>query len=75
MKSYNKKQNIFLNKILTTFITLEKTRIANFLANNLDILAINLAKELAYIGLPLVYIAAITGVSINDLNKLKKVIH
>lgn len=57
------------NNFITSLITAEKTRISNFLANNPEILAMNLAEEMVYVGLPIVYVAAITGVPIDELNK------
>lgn len=75
MKTYNKEKNIFLDTFLTIFIKAEKTKIANFLANNPDVLVINLAKEMLCVGLPVIYVAAITEVPIEELNKLKQVIH
>lgn len=75
MKTYNKEKNIFLDTFLTIFIKAEKTKIANFLANNPDVLVINLAKEMLCVGLAVIYVAAITEVPIEELNKLKQVIH
>lgn len=73
---YNGEQkNTFLDKFLTKFITVEKTRIVNFLANNPEVLAFNLATEMICVGLPIVYVAAITGVPIDELNKLQQVRH
>lgn len=72
MVNYKEEQ---INNFLTSFITAERTRIYNFLANNLDVLAINLAEEMVYVGLPVVYVAAITGVPINELNKSQQVRH
>lgn len=76
MNNYNEEEkNNFLNKFLTNFINVEKTRIANFLANNPDVLAISLAEEMIYVGLPVVYVAVITEVSLDELNKLQQVRH
>ena len=57
--TYNQEKR---NNFLTSFILAEQKRICNFLANNPDVLAINLAEKMVYVGLPVVYVAAITGV-------------
>ena len=63
------------NNFLINFIRKEKIKISNFLANNPEVLAINLAEEMLCFGLPAVYVAAITGVSIYGLNKLQTIMH
>lgn len=76
MNNYNEEvKNNFLNNFLTKFITAEQTRIANFLANNPDVLAVNLAEEMVYVGLPVTYVAAITKIPLDELNKLQQVRH
>jgi len=72
MTNYSQKK---VNNFLTRVITAERIRIANFLANNPEILAINLAEEMLYVGLPVIYVAAITGVPINELDRLQQVRH
>ena len=72
MTTYNKEQR---NNFLTNFIMAEQKRICKFLANNPDILAINLAEKMVYFGLPVMYIAAITGVPLDQLNKLQQIRH
>lgn len=72
MTHYSQKE---INNFLTSVITAERTRISNFLANNPEILAINLAEEMVYVGLPVVYVAAITDVPIYELDRLQQVRH
>lgn len=68
-------KNNFLDNFLIKFIKAEQTKIANFLANNPDVLAVNLAEEMLYVGLPVLYVAAITGISPDELNKLQQIKH
>jgi hypothetical protein len=62
-------------KLVKSVIEAEKQKIANFLAENPEIVASDLAEDMVFIGLPVFYVSFITGVSIEEINRLKNVRH
>ena len=62
-------------KLVNSMVRSEKERIANFLADNPEIIARDLAENMLFIGLPVFYVSLITGVSIEEINRLKNVRH
>ncbi len=68
--NYSEKTNF-----IKSMIEVEKDKITTFLAENPEILASSLAEEMVFIGLPVFYVSLITGVSIEEINRLKDVRH
>jgi hypothetical protein len=62
-------------KLVKSMVRLEKEKIANFLAENPEIIASDLAGDMVFIGLPAFYVSLITGVSVEEINRLKNVRH
>ncbi len=62
-------------KLVKSMVRLEKEKIANFLAENPEIIASDLTENMVLVGLPDVYVSLITGVSVEEINGLKKVKH
>lgn len=62
-------------KLIKSVIKIEKAKIAIFLANNPEIVTSYLIEEMVFIGLPVFYVSLITGVSIEEINRLKDVRH
>lgn len=62
-------------KLIKSVIEAEKEKITTFLAENPEILSSCLAEEMVFIGLPVFYVSLITGVSIEEINRLKDVRH
>ena len=68
--NYAEKTNFIKN-----MIEVEKEKITAFLAENPEILASSLAEEMVFIGLPVFYVSLITGVSIEEINRLQNIRH
>jgi hypothetical protein len=62
-------------KLVKAVIDAEKEKISNFLAENPEIIASDLAEDMVFIGLPGFYVSLITGVSIEEINRIKNVRH
>ncbi len=62
-------------KLLKSMLRSEKEKITNFLVENPEIVASDLAEGMVFIGLPEVYVSLITGVSIEEINRIKNVRH
>lgn len=62
-------------KIVKSVIEAEKEKIADFLNENPEIVASDLVEDMIFIGLPIFYVSLIAGVSIEEINRLKKVRH
>lgn len=60
---------------IKSIIEVEKEKITIFLAENPEILASSLAEQMVFIWLPVFYVSLITGVSIEEINKLQNVRH
>ncbi len=60
---------------LKFMIETEKTRITNFLTTNPEIMASALVEEMISMWLPVRYISLVTGVSIEEIDRLRNVRH
>jgi hypothetical protein len=60
---------------LKFMIEIEKARITNFLTNNPEIMASALVEQMISMGLLVAYVSLITGVSIEEINRLKNIRH
>ena len=62
-------------QLVTSIVKAEKEKITRFLAENIEISAADLAKEMVFIGVPVFYVALVTGIPAEEINRLKNVIH
>ena len=62
-------------KLVKSMVRSEKEKISNFLAENPEIVASDLAGDMVFVGLPAFYVSLITGVSVEEINRLKNVRH
>jgi hypothetical protein len=60
---------------LKFMIETEKARITNFLTTNPEIMASALVEEMISVGLPVGYVSLVTGVSIEEIDRLRNVRH
>ena len=58
-----------------SMVTSEKDKITKFLVDNPEIVASDLAGDMVFIGLPVFYVSLITGVSVEEINRLKNIKH
>lgn len=58
-----------------SMVTSEKDKITKFLVDNPEIVASDLATDMVFVGLPVFYVSLITGVSVEEVNKLKNIRH
>ena len=58
---------------LKFMIETEKTRITHFLINNPEIMASALVEEMISVELPVGYVSLVTGVSIDEIDRLRNV--